>query len=371
MRILAILPSLFGELGGIQTYCQALVYSLNQLAKPSGAKIDVYALNDVVNQTPEQLRQIEHVNYQGFGRSKGKLIWKCIGSGERYDVVAMTHVNFLPLIHILRMRNPSARFCVSAHGIEVWRRLEYSKASAMKYVDRILPVSDFTRREMIRQNPELKAKGFYYLPNTLGPFYRAQVVKHESRHQLALPLGKMILCVSRMSSLEPYKNVELLVRAMPQVLEGIPQAFLVLVGPGDDRERLEGIAIELGVKEKVVFTGRVADESLPSYFHSCDLFALPSTGEGFGIVFLEAMFHGKACVGARAGGAPEVIEDGVTGVLVPELTSASITQCVVSLLKNDELRGQMGATGRSRLENHFSLVSFQNKVKGLLLELNA
>jgi phosphatidylinositol alpha-1,6-mannosyltransferase len=116
----------------------------------------------------------------------------------------------------------------------------------------------------------------------------------------------------------------------------------------------------------VVFTGFVADELLPSYYDACDLFVLPSLKEGFGIVFLEAMYHAKACVGAIAGGIPEVVEDGETGLLAEPDSVDSFAQCVVRLLGNGAEKDAMGRRGKERLEREFSYEKFRARLQRVL-----
>jgi glycosyltransferase involved in cell wall biosynthesis len=129
---------------------------------------------------------------------------------------------------------------------------------------------------------------------------------------------------------------------------------------------LEKLAQDTSVADRVVFTGFVADELLPSYYDACDLFVLPSLKEGFGIVFLEAMYHAKACVGARAGGIPEVVEDGGTGLLAKPDSVDSFAQCVVRLLGNAAERDAMGRRGKERLEREFSYEKFRARLERVL-----
>ena len=95
-----------------------------------------------------------------------------------------------------------------------------------------------------------------------------------------------MLAVTRLVSTEDYKRIDLVIKAMPAILRHVPDAFCVVVGHGGDRSRLERLAQETNVADRVIFTGFVADELLPSYYDACDLFVLPSLREGFGIVFL-------------------------------------------------------------------------------------
>jgi phosphatidylinositol alpha-1,6-mannosyltransferase len=154
---------------------------------------------------------------------------------------------------------------------------------------------------------------------------------------------------------------------MPEVLARVPDAFYVIVGDGPERKTFEQLARDMGLADKVLLAGPVSDELLPSYYENCDLFVLPSTREGFGIVFLEAMLHGKACIGARAGGVPEVIRNGDTGVLVdPANLATQVPEAILRLLKDPTLRRTMGANGRARLEENFSLDRFRDRLEEFL-----
>ena len=107
-----------------------------------------------------------------------------------------------------------------------------------------------------------------------------------------------------MGAAEKYKGADNLIAALPSVLKAAPDTSLVLVGDGDDRPRLEHLARDLGVSEHAHFLFGLTPEQLFACYANCDIFALPSRGEGFGLVFLEAMAHGKPVIGGAHGGIP-------------------------------------------------------------------
>jgi glycosyltransferase involved in cell wall biosynthesis len=160
------------------------------------------------------------------------------------------------------------------------------------------------------------------LPNTLDPDFPI-----EAGHPLE-NCPPTILTVSRLTTGDRYKGVEDLILAMPAVLAEIPAARLRITGRGNDLPRLMQLARQIGVADAVDFLGFVDDARLRDELRSCRLFALPSRKEGFGLVFLEAMAHGRPCLGARAGGIPEVIspESGVMAEYgnVPAIANAAI-----------------------------------------------
>jgi glycosyltransferase involved in cell wall biosynthesis len=117
------------------------------------------------------------------------------------------------------------------------------------------------------------------------------------------------------------------IAALPRVLLDHPETIYIIVGDGDDRPHLEALTVEYGVAEKVRFAGRVAPEELPDHFRLADVLVMPSTGEGFGIVFLEAIATGISVIGGNRDGSLDPLADGVLGRAVDpdspeELTSA-------------------------------------------------
>jgi glycosyltransferase involved in cell wall biosynthesis len=199
-----------------------------------------------------------------------------------------------------------------AHGIEVWRPYSWLQHWALLKMDMIFCVSDYTRRQLRRFLPELGQSRLGLLPNTFDP----KLASHDTAEWVpAKDVAPTILVVSRLSREDSYKGIDCMIEAMPEILALFPFAILRIVGGGDDRRRLELLARKLGVESQVHFVGSVDDAMLQSEYSACDLFALPSAREGFGLVYLEAMSHGKPCLVARSGGAPEVVDESVGAVV--------------------------------------------------------
>jgi phosphatidylinositol alpha-1,6-mannosyltransferase len=144
------------------------------------------------------------------------------------------------------------------------------------------------------------------------------------REKLGLNGKRVLLTVGRIDSRERYKGHDRVMAAIPElVLQGHDVAY-VIIGEGDDRGYLETIALKFGVLERVHFMGGVALETLIEAYRMADLFVMPSTGEGFGIAFLEAMACGTPALGLAVGGANDALADGELGTAISksELPSA-------------------------------------------------
>ncbi len=175
-----------------------------------------------------------------------------------------------------------------------------------------------------------------------------------------------VLTVTRQS--ERYKGMATLLEAFGKIRKKHPALKLVCVGEGDllleYRRRVE----EKGLADAVVFTGAVSDRELAQWYAGCELFALLGEGEGFGIVFLEAMHHGKPVVATRADAAGEVIVDGTTGLLIPPQNEGAAADAILQLLDQKEVARRMGEEGRRRVLGQFMPQHFEARLRKYLDE---
>ncbi|MCU1307727.1 MAG: pimB 5 [Acidobacteriaceae bacterium] len=361
-NIVVLVTSAFGGIGGIETFNRSLIGALDQLAPQHNWSVQVLSLLDRED-LPGADRYVrsQSVKVRGFAGSRMQFFFSAIRAGQDADIAIIGHVNLASLALFMN----SSFKCSIVYGIEVWRRLAWLRSWGVSRMDRILSISEYTQRQMMLHN-SLTEDLFCIFPTTLDPLAPSPRTKLD-RSALGLPQGPMLLSVSRLASSEKYKNIRSVIESMPEVLAQVPDAFYVIVGDGAERTTFEELARDMGLADKVFLRGAVSDELLPSYYENCDLFVLPSTKEGFGIVFLEAMHHGKACIGARAGGVPEVIRDADTGVLVdPSKLATQVPEAILRLLKDPMLRRTMGANGRARLEENFSLNRFRDRLEDIL-----
>lgn len=166
--------------------------------------------------------------------------------------------------------------------------------------------------------------------------------KRKSREDLGIHEKNMILYVGRV---EPLKGIEILIKALP-MLESSSDTRLMIVGGSSEKdselERLKGLATQLGIDDRVTFTGPLKQTELPTYYSAADAFVLPSYYESFGLVALEAMACGTPVVVSRVGGLKTFIRDGYTGYLIPWRCPEPFAQRLDMLLANPALRDAMG-----------------------------
>jgi len=162
-----------------------------------------------------------------------------------------------------------------------------------------------------------------------------------------------------MIAAERYKGHDQVIDAWPAVVARVPDAQLVIVGTGDDRPRLMNKAEQSSAAASILFTGFVPDATLDTLYRRAALFALPSRGEGFGLVYLEAMARGVPCVGSIHDAAREVIADGETGRLVDQGDVGALAEAIAALLIDETQRLAMGEAGRLRVRDCFTFEHFR------------
>jgi glycosyltransferase involved in cell wall biosynthesis len=159
--------------------------------------------------------------------------------------------------------------------------------------------------------------------------------------------------VGVVARLEPEKGHPTLLEAWPQVLREVPDVYLLIVGEGSRRDALEAQARELRIAHRVVFTGRRDD--VPAVTAALDVAVLPSYREAQGMVILEAMALSRPVVASNVGWIPEMIEDGVTGLLVPPHDAGALASAIVRLLKNHPLADMLGRAGHDMVHDRFCI----------------
>jgi glycosyltransferase involved in cell wall biosynthesis len=331
MRALLLSPEMFLHEGGIARIMRLYLKALCEIAGPDD-RVQAVVLNDLPAPDPRLARYTNaHLDsYVGCNHSKISFIRQTLRLARRADVVICAHLHQLPIVWLARLFHPRLKYYLVAHGIEVWRPYRSLETRALRGAHRILCISEYTRRQMLRFCPALQPERLVVLPNTLDPHFAPELNDRISSIPFALP---RILTVGRLTTADTYKGFDILIEAMPLIRRVYPAARLRIVGKGDDLPRLTELARQHGVDGFVDFTGPISDEALRAEYAACDFFALPSRKEGFGLVYLEAMTYGKACIGARAGGAPEVIDEEV-GQLVEYGNLSDVAEAVSDLVRH-------------------------------------
>jgi len=344
--MLLVLSSLFGATGGIPAFNRLLLRAAAEYTEHQGERLRVVALTDAVKTVPP----IERIDYVPCGGSRQACVLETLRPvpGTRQGQPRLFgHVNLAPLGLCGALFGWP--YGVVAHGTEVWSPLPWHRRLALASAAAVACVSQDTANRVQNVQGVAKARCVRVI-NAID-----EVPALAEDGAACRPAGPLrLLSVTRLHPGEP-KGIELVLRA----LAGLPQgaAVYTVIGDGAARASLAGLADKLGLGEQVRFTGALSDAARDRALTECDVFVLPSTSEGFGIVYLEAMARNKPCIAARAGGAPEVVLDGITGLVIEPAVEA--VRAALLRLADAELRRLLGTAGRARVAEHFTYEAFR------------
>jgi phosphatidylinositol alpha-1,6-mannosyltransferase len=372
--LIGLFPELDGP-GGVQRAGRHLASVMTEFAASRGMECRILSLND----GPELQRLTvagREIVFTGSERAKGRFLAAAIraarrpsGKSSKIKLVVAGHPNLAPVASTMCFAAPRLKSIVCTHGVEVWEPLTRMRRMALRRADVVLAPSKYTA-DHVAAIQRVATQKIRVLPWALDPQFEALAPQSgKAAAPENFPEGRVVLTVGRWRADERYKGMDTLITALPRLLPRWPELQLAAVGDGDDREWLEDLAEETGVKRHVHFLSGLSYVELATCYAHCEIFALPSKGEGFGLVYLEAMACGKPVIGGAHGGAPEVIDDGKTGYLVPHGDAAQLATAIETLLADPALEQEMGRRGKQRVENEFRFSVFAKSFRKILREL--
>lgn len=295
-------------------------------------------------------------------RSRLVQIWK------RYDLIIIGHVNILPGCSPFLTSSSGTLIWLWTYGLEVWGDIAREYLPYLSKLSRVVSISHFTRSRIQEAGTTV--------PITVIPpfvdeekFVPVDDIWHIRRDE--------ILICGRMSKTERYKGHDILFKSLRKAEElcGFPLRISV-VGGGDDQPRLEALVRELGITKSVTFRGHLSFSDLVDAYQHCGVFVMPSvvirrvndywSGEGFGIVYIEAAACGRPVIASQDGGAPETIIPGETGLLVDPHSVDSVANAIATVLRQPALADEMGRRGRKMVEDQFSRNVFEKNIQRVI-----
>jgi len=234
---------------------------------------------------------------------------------QRIDIVFCGHLYMAPLA-LLIARLKGAKLVVQTHGVEAWSRPSRLRRAAAEAADLVLCVSRYTRA-CVAGWAAIVPERVVVVPDTVGKRF-VPGSGSPLRESLDIEDKRVLLTVARMDSRERGKGHDRVIAAIPTLVSKGYDIVYLVVGEGDDRGRLEALAREAGVENRIRFLGALPPQHLPEAYRLPDLFVMPSTQEGFGIAFLEAMASGTPALGLDVGGVPDALADGELGAAISE-----------------------------------------------------
>jgi phosphatidyl-myo-inositol dimannoside synthase len=307
---LALVTDAFGGRGGIAQYNREFLTALAE----GGAVSPIIVLP---RHAPEQIAAPAVITQ--IRARRGRFAYSVTALltvfGRRIDIVYCGHLYMAPLAWLIA-RLKGAKLVFQMHGIEAWSRPSLLRCAATEAADLILCGSRYTRA-CIAGWAAIAPERILLVPNTVADAF-APGDGSTLRAALGLEKKRVLLTVGRIDSRERYKGHDRVIEAIPNLVTHGHDVVYVIIGEGDDRARLDDLARRAGIAERVRFLGAVSLQYLAEAYRMADLFVMPSTGEGFGTVFLEAMASGTPALGLSVAGARDPLCDGELGTAVSE-----------------------------------------------------
>lgn len=348
MKILLLVSDL-NRIGGIQKYNGNLLNAL----EVNGENVLTIELNE--------------------NKIKGKLnfIFQTVKQLFKFkpDIIFCSHINFAPWCFFLK-KIFDKNYLILSYGIEVWNLKENLKIKALKKAKKIVVISNFTKDKIIQKFPGLQDK-IFLLPNSINSSeFKVQEKPLNLLRKHCLTNEKIILTVARLLQSENYKGYDKIIEALPKIIKEIPKLKYVLAGAGDDAPRIKKLINDLSLDDYAIMPGFVFKEELTDYYNLADVFAMPSKGEGFGFVFLEALACGKPVIAGNKDGSVDAVLNGELGTLIDPDNTNEIAESIIKVLKKEAPPHLLNPHYlRNKVLENYGFDKFKEKVKNLLYEL--
>jgi len=355
----------FFKIGGIEKFNQAFCRALSD----SPHSFRAYSAYD----SRHDERYVNSMGWKGFSGNLYFFALQSLVAAYRSNLIVLGHINLALLGVLIKLFFPKKQVWLIVHGVDVWFPLSFIKRKALNNADLILSVSGFTKNKIVKLHGALPEK-IVLFPNTLDPFWEVPATPQKNSYlanKYALPAGTtLLLTVARIQTRDQYKGYDKVLASLHLLKQSgrLANTHYFLVGKADmkEKKRVEALVEQHGLQSMVTLTGYVTDQELRQIYSSVDMFVMPSKGEGFGIVYIEAASFGLPCIAGDQDGSPEALLGGKLGILVDPDNIDSIAQAI----ENGPACWDRSAITEQAVA-HFAYCHYQQRLANLLdLTLN-
>lgn len=369
-RLTALMTDAYGGTGGIAQFNRHLLDAL-----ADDERLDVSALGLAGREGETVPARLDWSIPAPSDKVRFAAAAALSGLFSRPRIVLAGHTHLGPLAHPLAAVS-GARVWTSTHGIDVWRPSNALGPGELAFEGKriddallarsalVTAVSRYTKRRLLAWCP-IAPERIEVLPNTIDlARYQPGPRPKDLEARLQVAGTKVLLTVGRLHPSDDYKGHDRVIPLLPELERRVGPVRYVIAGSGDDRPRLEQRAREAGAHHLVIFAGYVPDHELPAFYRLADAFVMPSTGEGFGIVYLEAMACGCPVVAGNRDGSVDALGDGELGHLVDPFDSSALLAAIEATL-----RGGRSHDRPVRGVERFDLARFRARVREVVTRL--
>ena len=281
-----------------------------------------------------------------FLQRLGSHLW----ARQPINLVICGHINLLPAAWLFAHAQ-GARLALIIHGVEAWTARDVWSSRIVRSVDAFIAVSRYSAEKFSAWSKTPMDRGFI-LPNCVDlDHFRPGHRDPKLIERYSLKSTKVILTVGRLAYHERHKGFDEVIEVLPQLIGIFPNLKYMIVGDGPDRKRLENKAKTYGVSGSVIFTGRIPESEKVAHYNLADAYVMPSSGEGFGIVLIEAAACGIPIVGSSVDGSREALLDGRLGRLVRPDNRSELVAAVTKLLLQETRNKRIDAVETFSADN--------------------
>jgi phosphatidyl-myo-inositol dimannoside synthase len=329
------LTDAFGGRGGIAQFNRDLLTSLSDDA----AYTKVVALPRVLfEQSPAVPQNLDFRKQSAGGKVRYIIESLKAVARERFDVVICSHINLLPIAAAAAAAQRVPLLLV-VYGIEAWQSPRGLAAKLVKRASAVVAISEYTKRRFLDWSG-VESSRVHVIPCCVNmKRFGVGPKRDDLLRKYRLGGRTVMLTVARLAGKERAKGIDEVLESLTDIAREIPNISYLVVGEGSDRERLEEKAIVLGVSNRVVFAGFVPEEEKVDHYRLADAYVMPGRGEGFGIVYLEALACGLPIIASSLDASAEVVLNRSFGRVVnPDRPAELKAACVAVLAENDGIR---------------------------------
>ena len=328
--MLALISDAFGSTGGIARFNQDLLAAIAGNLVVS--RVGVVARSGKRPPSDELRGKMVYWVARRSGKAGFVVAALIAAMRMRPDVVLIGHINFC-FVGVLIARLMGGRSLLMVYGGEAWRpRRSRLVNRSIRHVDCVSSVSELTLRRFSEWAPTASARGFV-LPCCVDLSRFTPGQKDPAlMHALGLSDKRIIMTMGRLEIEEQAKGFDEVIEQLPHLLRVVPNLIYLVCGTGSDEPRLKSKAVAIGVAEHVLFTGFVPEDEKVKYYRLADAYVMPSRGEGFGIVILEALACGVPVMGSAIDGTFEALRGGALGMCVDPRDPHAVFQGILDAL---------------------------------------
>ena len=308
--------------------------------------------------------------FTGFAGNKVSFVFNAAENWRKDDIIILSHINLLMAGWLIKKVNPSAKIILIGHGIEIWSKLNISKKKMLSVCDHIICVSRFTAQKIknVHHFPEEKIS---IINNCIDPFLPMPVI-HFSAQKLKQQYGiendeTVLMTLTRLSAKDRYKGYDCVLDALVLLKKNNRKIKYILAGSysGSEKIVVDALITKHGLTDNVILTGYIPDENLTAHFCMADIYVMPSKKEGFGIVFIEAMYYGLPVIAGNKDGSTDALLNGKLGLLVNPDNKEYIYNSIQTIINNKASY----IPDRALLMEHFSFDVYKQKFTKILQNL--